>query len=380
MRLGVNAVFLEPQMGGVETYVRRLLPALLEVRPELRVLVFVNAAGRDALAAEPWAPEVELVTHPLLGARGTRALGEALVLDTIARRRGCTLLHSVAMTAPLRPRVPSVVTVPDVTWLHEPSAVPRTTRLLWRTLVFPAARRARRVIVHSAAARREVAVDFGLPLDKIDVIPHGPGRDTPAAPTRAADLRRRLELGDGPVVLAVSALLAHKNLPRLVRAMAAVREAVDDAVLVVPANPTPLRGELEALAESLGMSSAVVFPGWVSAEDLEGLYRAATCFAFPSLREGFGLPVLEAMRRGVPVACSNTPAVAEVAGEAALLFDPYDPAAIADAVLRLLENASLREELAARGRERAALFSWRRAAEQTLACYGRALAGARAPS
>jgi glycosyltransferase involved in cell wall biosynthesis len=107
---------------------------------------------------------------------------------------------------------------------------------------------------------------------------------------------------------------------------------------------------------------------------MEGLYRAASCFAFPSLREGFGLPVLEAMRRGVPVACANVSAVAEVAGDAALLFDPRDPAEIAVAVLRLLQDRTLAEELAAKGRTRAAGFSWRRAAEETLASYERALA------
>ena len=175
-------------------------------------------------------------------------------------------------------------------------------------------------------------------------------------------------------MLAVSALLAHKNLPSLVEAMASVRSRVPDAVLVVPANPTPLQAELEAQARTLGIGGAVVFPGWVSAADLEGLYAAAACFAFPSYREGFGLPVLEAMRRGVPVACSNASAVPEVAGDAALLFDPHDSKAIADAVTRILDDPMLARDLAVRGRARAGLFSWRRTAEETLASYERALA------
>ena len=373
MHLGVNAVFLEPQMGGIETYVRRLVPALLDVAPDLRVSVFVNDLGRAALAGEVWATDVELVTHPLLGVRGTRALSEALLLDALARRRGCELLHSVAMTGPLRPTVPSVVTVGDVTWLRVPGAVPRSTARLWKALAIPAARRARRVIAYSEVARKEVAEDFRIATDRIDVVPLGPGRDPVADPTPEAELRRRLGLGEGPIVLAVSALLAHKNLPPLVRALARVRESVPDAVLVVPANPTPLREELTALAHSLGIGPAVVFPGWLSAQDVDGLYRSATCFAFPSFREGFGLPVLEAMRRGVPVTCSKTSAVGEVAGRAALLFDPHDAEEIAAAVGRLLTDRALAEELAAKGRRRAARFSWRRAAEETLASYERAL-------
>ena len=124
-------------MGGIETYVRRLYPALLEARPGMRISLFVNEHGRRLLDAESWAGEVELVTHPLLGRRGTRALTEATLLGPLADRRGCEVLHSVALTAPLRLRGASVVTIADSTWLRHAGAVPFHTRLLWRTLVFP---------------------------------------------------------------------------------------------------------------------------------------------------------------------------------------------------------------------------------------------------
>jgi glycosyltransferase involved in cell wall biosynthesis len=151
-----------------------------------------------------------------------------------------------------------------------------------------------------------------------------------------------------------------------------VRKAHAGAVLVIPGNPTPRQRELRELAASLGDSGAVRFPGWVDGADLEGLYRAATAFAFPSLREGFGLPVLEAMRRGLPVACSNTSAVPEVAGDAALYFDPRRPEEIRAALERLLADGGLRAELAERGRRRAESFTWRRTARETLATYDRA--------
>ena len=371
-RLGVNALFLEPRMGGVETYARRLLGALLEARPGLELVIFVNEAGRRELAAEPWAASATFVTHRLIGRRGVRALGETFLLGPLAYRRRVDVLHSLAMTSPLLPASPSVVTVPDVTWLRVPGAVPPTTKRLWQTLVIPAARRAQRLIAHSRSARAEIAEDFGIEPSRIDVVPHGPGRTT-AAPTAEPELRARLSLGDGPVVLSVSALLAHKNLPPLLDAMAIVRRGVPGASLVVPANRTPLQAQLEAQAHRLQISEAVVFPGWLPSEDLEGLYRLAACFVFPSLREGFGLPVLEAMRRGVPVACSNASAVPEVAGDAALLFDPDRPDEIAAAILAVFLDRALAERLAARGRARAELFSWDRAAEETLAVYERAL-------
>jgi glycosyltransferase involved in cell wall biosynthesis len=122
------------------------------------------------------------------------------------------------------------------------------------------------------------------------------------------------------------------------------------------------------------VGGAVHFPGWVASADLEGLYAAASCAVVPSLREGFGLPVLEAMRRGVPVACSRTSALPEVAGDAALFFDPESPASIAEAVAAILPDPELAARLSARGMERAALFTWERAAEETLATFEQALA------
>jgi glycosyltransferase involved in cell wall biosynthesis len=371
--LGVNALFLEPKMGGIETYVRELYPAILELRPDLRISMFVNQLGGELISAEPWSSAVELVAHPLLGRRGTRAVTEAALLGPIADRRNCDVLHSVALTAPWRSRAASVVTVGDVTWLQHAKAVPPATRLLWKALVIPAARRADRVIAYTESAAAEVAEALEIPQDRIDVVLLGSGSQTDAEATPASELRARLVLGEGPVVLAVSAFLAHKNVERLVEAMPAIRAVVPDAVLVMPGNWTPLRDEVAARAAALGLDDAVVFPGWVDDLDLEGLYRLASCFVLPSLREGFGLPLLEAMRRGVPVACSRTSAVPEVAGDAALFFDPASPAEIAGSVTAILRDPGRAAELAQKGRDRAALFTWRRTAEGTLASFERAL-------
>jgi glycosyltransferase involved in cell wall biosynthesis len=370
--LGVNAVFLEPRMGGIETYVRRLYPAILEARPGLRVSVFVNELGRDLLHAEAWSDGVDLVTHPLLGRRGTRAITETTLLGLLADRRGCEVLHSVALTAPFRTRAANVVTIADVTWLRQRGSVPIYTRFLWSGLVAPVARRADRIITLSRAAQREISEDLRVPAERVDVVPLGPGADPVAEPTPEHELRERLGLGAGPIVLAVSALLPHKNVGILIDALPEIRRASADVVLVVPANPTPLGDELVARAQSLGVENALLLPGWVSPADLEGLYASAACFAFPSLREGFGLPVLEAMRRGLPVACSNASAVPEVAGDAALVFDPHRPSEIANAVTRILGDPDLARDLSKRGRAQAATFTWKRAAEETLASFERA--------
>lgn len=373
--LGVNAVFLEPRMGGIETYVRRLYPAILEARPDLRVSVFVNELGRELLAAEDWSDGVQLVTHRFLGRRGTRAITETTLLGLLADRRGCDVLHSVALTAPFRTRATNVVTIGDVTWLRHRGSVPLHTRLLWGGLVAPVARRADRIIAYSRAARGEISEDLRIPERRIDVVPLGPGAEPVEQATPEAELRSRFGLGAGPIVLAVSPLLPHKNVGTLVEALPLIRRTVPDAVLVVTGHRTSLDAALVGEARSLGVEKGLVLAGWVSPEDLEGLYGAAACFAFPSLREGFGLPVLEAMRRGLPVACSNIPTVLEVADRAALNFNPRSPGEIAGAVTRIITDRALARDLSEHGRARAAQFTWKRAAAGTLASFERARHG-----
>ena len=144
-------------------------------------------------------------------------------------------------------------------------------------------------------------------------------------------------------------------------------------MLVLPGYPTAHEDELRARVAELGIADDVRLLGWIEPSELEGLYAAADCFVFPSLLEGFGLPVLEAMSRGVPVACSDRGSLAEVAGDAALLFDPESEPAIAAAIERLLTDQDEAQRLRRAGFEQAAKFSWKAAAEGTLASYRRAI-------
>ncbi len=202
------------------------------------------------------------------------------------------------------------------------------------------------------------------------------GRARVAATATAA--RERLGLRDGPLVLCVAAKRRHKNLDGLIRAMTHLRDRCENGVrplLVLPGSPTPYERELRELAVELGVEQDVAFPGWIDDEELESLYAQASCFVLASFQEGFGLPVLEAMARGVPVACSDTSSLPEVAGDAALYFDPCDEWEIAAQVQRLLFDRALAEELVARGHARCEQFTWRRTAELTLHSYRRAIAG-----
>jgi glycosyltransferase involved in cell wall biosynthesis len=375
MHVVVNGLFLAPPMGGVETYLRELCRALL-ARPTdaPRLTVLLNPAGHDKLAAEEWAGSAELVRCARLGRGGARAISELSVVGPLADRRGADVIHSVAMTGPLFSRAARVVTIPDTVWITNPDHT--ITHRMWRAIVPRVVARADRVIAISGASGDQVRDDLGVGADRLDVVALGFG--TPAGatvPTPAAELRTRLSLGPGPIVLNVGQKKPHRNLERLVEAMATVRKTVPDAQLVLPGPPNAEAGAaLLAHAARHGVADAVTIPGFVEAEELEGLYAAATAFVLPSLVEGFGLPVLEAMARGLAVACSRDSAPGEIAGDAGLLVDPTSVAEIAAATVRLLADAPLRESLAAAGRARAASYTWERCAEETLASYAKALA------
>ena len=375
MHVGLNLVFLTPgSSGGMEIYARELIPELVLAAPQHRFTAFV---GREAAAvAGPWNEAVQAVTVPVRASNRLEWVrGEQQLLPRLARRAGVELLHSFANTAPLWGRFRRVVTVHDLNYQVVPEAHPGLRGRGMRVLVPLAARRSHRVIADSRSTRDDLARLTATPPEKVDVVPLGLGAVARTEPIPEPELRRRLDADDRPIVLSVSAKLPHKNLLRLIGALASIP---DDRrpLLVLPGYPTPHEAQLRSQAEQLGATADVRFLGWVSDEELEGLYAAAGCFVFPSLYEGFGLPVLEAMARGVPVACSSRGSLAEVVGDAALIFDPESESEIASAIERLLGDQALAESLRAAGHERAARFTWSATAAGTLEAYGRALSAA----
>ena len=371
MRIGLNLVYLVPgETGGMETYARELIPRLAEV-DGLELTAFVNR--ETAAAGEgPWFDIPSLTVPVKARNRVEWVRGEQQHLPGMAARAGCRLVHSLASTAPLRGPFVRVTTIHDLHYKLVPEAHFGALSLGMRILVPASAWRAHRIIAISRSTARDVQIHLRVPARKIDVVPQGVGERRAAAPTPEPRLRAELGLGERPILLSVSAKRPHKNLIRLLEAHAALEPATRP-VLVIPGYPTPHEAELTERARVLGTLEYVRLPSWVTAADLEGLYRAAEAFAFPSLHEGFGLPVLEAMRRGVPVACSDRSSLPEVAGDAALLFDPEDTEAIRAALERVLHDPGLRGRLSSAGRARARLFTWDATATATAAVYRRML-------
>jgi glycosyltransferase involved in cell wall biosynthesis len=374
VHVGLNLVFLVPgETGGMEVAARELIPALLAAAPaDVRFTAFVN---REAAAAGdgPWGELLPAVTVPVNARdRVQWVLGEQTLLPVLAARADVELMHSMASTAPLWGRFRRVVTVHDLIYARFPDAHAGLRDKGMRVLVPGAVRRSDRVIADSQSTREDLVSLLGIAPERIDVVPLGLGTVRRDAPLAEAEVRARFELGERPVLLSLSAKRPHKNLLALLGALAQLAPA-DRPMLVIPGYPTAHERELRARADALDLAGDVRFPAWISEQEIEGLWSIARAFVFPSLYEGFGLPVLEAMARGVPVACSNASSLPEVAGEAALLFEPRQESAIAQALRQVLGDEALRARLRALGLARAREFTWERAAHLTLQSYSRAL-------
>lgn len=371
MKVALNLVFLVPgETGGMEVYARELIPRLAAT-PGIEPVCLVNREAAVDTSA-PWGNVAPMRVVPVHARRRVEWVrGEQQHVPRMAAREGADLVHSLASTGPVTGKVPRVTTVHDLNYLHLPDAHFGVRALGMRLLVPAAVRTSRRVIVDAAVTREDLVTHLRADPERIDVVPLGVAPPA-VAPTPEHELRAALGLGDRPVVLSVSAKRPHKNLARLLQALSRLEPAARP-MLVIPGYPTPYEAELRATAATLGVHDDVVWPAWLSAQDLEGLYALAAAVVFPSLIEGFGLPVLEGMARGVPVATSDRSSMPEVAGGAALLFDPEDPAAIAAAMRQLLTDRELADRLRVAGRERAAQLTWERTAALTVASYAAAL-------
>ncbi len=373
MHVGLNLIYLVPgETGGMEVVARELLPELVRAAPGVDFTAFIN---REAAAANdgPWGSVMPAVTVPVnASSRAQWVLGDQLLLPPLARRHGIQILHSLASIAPAWGPYRRVVTVHDIIYARFPETHAGLRDLGMRVLVPAAVKSAHRITVDANSTKDDLVRMLGADAAKIDVVPLGLGAPRRHTPAPERGVRERLELGERQVILSLSAKRPHKNLAALIRALSRIDRA-RRPLLVLPGYPTAHEQELRALAAAQGASEDVRFLHWISSEDLEGLWWLTRAFLFPSLYEGFGLPVLEAMDRGVPVACSDASSLPEVAGDAALLFDPLDVAQMTEAIERLLNDRPLREQLIARGRERVKQFTWERTAHGAIESYARAL-------
>ncbi len=369
MRVAIDATSVPANPAGAGVYAIELVQAMMEHDAHDGFAVFTRGAWFDDAAAgrRNWR-----VVRVDAASRRRRMLWEQATLPGELERLGIDVLHSTHHSLPLRgTRARRVVTVHDVTFLRIPARYPPARRWYMQTITRLAARRADALIVPSRTVRADVVRALGVPEVKLAVVYEAPAaRYRPVAPDEAAAGARRYGM-DGRFVLSVGSLEPGKNRGRLVRALRDLRDEGLDVPLLVAGQAAWRYEDDAALVRDLRMDDRVRFAGYVPDHDLPALYSAATAFAFPSLYEGFGLPVIEAMACGAAVLTSNVSATAEVAGDAALLVDPLSITAIRDGLRALLRDEERRSALSEAGRDRAAQFSWRRAADETYEVYAR---------
>ncbi|HZQ10525.1 MAG TPA: glycosyltransferase family 1 protein [Anaerolineae bacterium] len=374
MNIGIDAHMLGHNETGNETYVLELVRALAVRDPGDTFFVYVE--NPHALS-----PEITNAAQVRVVPYATRSGARRLVWELSRRAaQDCLDVLHLSYNAPLHvpPACALVVTIHDISFEHFPQFFSRRLRAFLRVSVPRSAYAAQHIITDTESAKRDLVNTYRLPPDKITVTHYAAGAQFHPISDPAAlnAVRARYNTGDR-FILAVGNLQPRKNLERLMRAFALAKQhaALPHKLVIVGQR---LWRAAPILQAARGMPDQVILTGYVPATDLPLLYNAADVLAYPSLYEGFGLPVLEAMACGTPVITSNVSCLPEIAGDAAHLINPRSVQDIADALVRVTTDTAYRGELGRRGVARAQLFSWERTAQQTLAVYYSAIARKRA--
>ena len=353
MRIGIDARKLHDF--GIGTYIRNLLRQLARLDRHTDFVILCRPEDRAALATlgENFRPVAETA--------GNYSVAEQLTVPLALKREGVTLFHAPHYVLPPLVACKSVVTIHDCIHLMFPQYLPNKIALTYaRASIGLAARRATRVLTVSESSKRDILRFVDTEPEKIDVI-YNAYDERFAVEPREEDVvrvRERFQLQD-QFVLYAGNVKPHKNVERLIQAFHLVRQrGLDHLKLVIIGDEVSRYAALRRAVHKHQLHQYVRFLGYVPEETLAVMYRLAGVFVFPSLYEGFGLPPLEAMASGTPVVTSNVSSLPEVAGEAAVLVDPYDPGAIADGIARVLTDERVRNEMRAKGLERARQFSW----------------------
>ena len=368
--VAINAHLLSGRAGyrsaGVHQYIYHLLRHLGQADDRLRYTVLL---GEGVLP--PDFALTSLQSRWSTSRAAVRVAWEQLVQPWVLRRIGADLVHGPVFVGPLLAHCPVIVTIHDLSFIRYPDLSRPANRMYRTVLTRLSAQRARRLIAVSAHAAAESTRLLRVPRERVDVIYHGVDPVFRPLPVdEVAAFRRDRGLPER-FVLFVGTLEPRKNLVRLVEAFARIRDG--RVRLVLAGGKGWLYDDLFAKVEALGLDEEVVFPGYVMNDELSLWYNAATVFSYPSVYEGFGLPVLEAQACGTPVLTSNTSSLPEAAGDGALMVDPYDVEELAAGLDRLLTDEPLRHELRERGLAHARQFSWSHTARETARVYRRAM-------
>ncbi len=363
-RIVLDARTATDHFPGIGRYTVNLARALSQAAPDLDLWLLQDPSAAASRLALPELPRISCPVSPF-------ALGQQWAVPRVLRRCGADVYHSAYYLMPYLPGVPAVLTYYDLIPIRYPHYYGRWQPLIYRLASLLALQTARLTLAISEATRGDLIRYFHLDPQRIAVTPLAAADSMrPATPERISQVRRKYRLPD-QYVLYLGINKPHKNLVRLLEAWSLFsRRNPGSAVhLVIAGHWDERYPQAKRRCEELGLREVLTFAGPVSESDLPALYSGARLFVFPSLYEGFGLPVLEAMACGAPVICSNTSSLPEVAGDGAVLIDPFNIEAFAQALQDVLDDDARRQQLIERGLAQADRFSWDETARLTADAY-----------
>lgn len=364
-KIGIDLSIANINQAGTGIYASSLLNALRQIDKEHDYCVFRVRQQRDMSSHKTLHSRLKTIFRDIVWMHG--------ILPWQVSRSKVDLLHMPANVMPLFSSCPTVVTILDTTVLQSSQNFPFWQRNYSRVFIPWTARHASMILTISEHSKQDIVRHLGVVSDKVAVtyLAAVPAFQVISSTVVSeVKLRYNLKL---PFALAVGTLEPRKNLVRLLQAFSLLRQNVSSLQLVHAGPRGWLFDDVMQEVERLGLQDSVHFLGRVPLDDLVGLYNAASVFVYPSLYEGFGLPVLEAMSCGCPVITSDISSLPEVTGDAAVLIDPYNVQQLAEAIQRVVEDKNLFVTMRQRGLDRAKLFSWERCAQETLAVYHRLL-------
>jgi len=384
MRIGINALGLAPgQMGGVETYFNNLIDSLQETDRENEYVVLLNLPQVRIL---PLRNPNFSIRHFHYGNPSARYLLRGFLKNTIGAdlltrpvdRLGLNVIHHpFTILDPINLQTPTVLTFWDMQQEYFPEFFSTLELHLRKNYYRRSAEKATHIITCASFTKNCLAEKYCIDERKISIIYPGIGKGFRPIDdgSKLEEIQRKYSL-DFPFLYYPAATWPHKNHRNLLLALKILKETRGfDGKLVLTGIPVTSGAEISRQTEVLGLKHHVISLGYLPHEELRSIYTLARLLVFPSLFEGFGIPVVEAMACGCPVACANTTSLPEIVGDNGFLFDPYAPQDIADKVWAIWHDSSLREELRRRGLQRSKDFDWSIAARKTSAVYCSAAAG-----
>ena len=374
MRIGINARYIQSPYG-IATYLLNLILNLKKIDNKNEYVLFFS--GDRPI------PEVILgagfdydISKIPTSNQILKLLWPHLYLPYVIKKNKIDLFHESSFIAPVFKRCPTVITVYDIAYLYIPSCFTYRQKLYFRSLLSGSIKRSDLIIAISENTKKDIINNFAVSPDKVQLV-YGGVDETfrPFEDREELERIRKVYKIKGDFILSVSGITPRKNFIRLIKAFKLLKDQrkIDAQLVVVGGKGWSYEGVFREVALS-GLEEEVIFCGYVPKEHLLCLYNMADVFVFPSLYEGFGLPILEAMACATPVVASNASSMPEVCGEAALMVDPHNIEELASAISEVRDNVYLRQALVEKGLEQVNKFSWKKTAEETLAAYVKAYA------